>query len=632
MRKKGFSPGRFVVVLILFLVLFLPLARVFAASTISVWLDGFDFTPLHERWFWIREDPSYWQPFAGNLRITAKQTGGLPDNILLQKAPEGDFVMSTYVTFTPTEDFQMAGLVVYLDDTHHLTLGRAYCTPGSQCVGSGIYFDHVDGGSFVGSNYATPTTASSVYLRLIKNGGTYTGYYSENYSDWILIGSHTPAFTPDSIGLTAHLGGQIASEIPADFAYFELFSRVWQDDFHTTVLDGRWSWVREDGANWSLTANPGSLRITTQQGGLIGPGGDGKNLLLQEVPIGDYTLETYMDFKPQEDFNFAGLLVYLDDDHFLALGRAYCTPSVKCVGNGIYFDHESSGELKGSNFALPTTVKDKAYLRIVKHNQTYTGYYSEDGQAWVKVGSHTPRFEADQVGLVAHASAASTAAIPADFNYFKLRADVPAELFGTSTLGTDWSWIREDPTHWALQAFPGFMQITTQDGSLFGPGGDTPNLLLQSVPLGDFSIETATYFLPTQNFHNAGLLVYLDDDNYLKLTRAFCNLPPNCLGNAVYFDHEAGGAVVGSNFATVTPGNNPTYLRIIRTGGSYTAYTSPNGGDWILVGTHTPGFKPDQIGIVAGSSNISIPETSAYFKYFALHTRTNQLFLPLIWH
>lgn len=634
MRNRATFSSNVVTWLILFVILMVPLSKASAASTVSLWADNFQDFELHERWFWVRETLG-WSLVDnfGWLTIYAQESGNLPENLLLQKAPDSDFIIQTFVVFTPTADYQQAGLLLYLDDEHYLTLGRAYCTPGDDCVGNGIYFDHVDGGSFIGSNFATTTTAANfAYLRIIKNGNTFTGYYSEDKAVWTLIGSHTPEFTPDSFGLTVRKGIGTAPNFDARFANFFIFSRVWQDDFAQTTLDDRWAWVREDSGKWSLTANPGAMRITTQQGGLLGAGGDAKNLLLQEVPIGDYTLETHLKFKPLEDFNFAGLLIYLDDDHFLALGRAYCTPGDDCVGNGIYFDHESSGKTRGGNFAMATIVKNEAYLRIVKTHNTYTGYYSADGQSWTKVGSHSITFTPDRVGVIAQSSAASTAAISADFNYFKLRSDVPADLFLSSTLGADWSWIREDPSHWSLAAYPGLMRITTQDGSLYGAGGDTPNLLLQPTPMGDFAVETAVYFSPSENYHNAGLLIYLDDDNYLKLTRAFCDQPPNCVGNAVYFDHEADGAVVGSNFATVTVGINPTYLRIIRIGGTYTAYTSSTSGNWTMVGSHTPEFTPTHIGFVSGSSNTGASEIPADFSYFALDDRTDHLFLPLIWH
>lgn len=617
-----------VLALILLTLAILPLSTVLAASATVDWNDNFGVAALEDRWSWIREDATHWSltDWPGKMKITTQQGGGpTARNLLVQQAPVGDYMIETYLEFTPTTDYHMAGLLVYLDDTHYLILRRAYCTPGAQCVGNGIYFDHVSGGSFTGDNYATTTIATgTVYLRLVKAGGTYYGYYSENYTDWTLIGSHTPTFAPDQIGLTAHTGGQPAPDIPAYFIHFRVISRTWQEDFADTTLADRWSWVREDSGNWSLTDRPGFLRITTQQGS----GPTARNLLLQEAPIGDYVIETYLEFMPLENFNFAGLLLYLDDDNYLALGRAYCSPGDDCVGNGIYFDHISQSSFTGENFAMTTTDMEEAYLRVVKSGQVYIGYFSPDGETWTLVGAHTARFEPDRVGLLAQSSTASTANILADFDGFMVRSTVPADLFHDPALNADWNWVREDPTHWTLENYPGFLTITTQIGGLFGPGGDTKNLLLQEVPLGDFAMEARLNFLPTENFHGAGLIVYLDDDNYIKLIRAFCNVPGGCVGNGIYFDHEAGGATVGSNFATLKSYTNIAYLRLVRTGNTYAAYVSQDGGVWDFIGSHTAAFTPTQVGLIADHGPASIA-TNAYFNYFALDDRTPHLFLPM---
>jgi len=120
-----------------------------------------------------------------------------------------------------------------------------------------------------------------------------------------------------------------------------LFNETWRDDFDNIVLNGSWSWVREDAGLWSLSANPGNLRLITHQGSLFESNNNTKNLLVQPAPGGDYVIETMVDFEPTHNFQFAGLLVYYDDDNYLQFGRAYCDlgpPS--CLGNAIYFDKE----------------------------------------------------------------------------------------------------------------------------------------------------------------------------------------------------------------------------------------------------------------------------------------------------
>ena len=54
----------------------------------------------------------------------------------------------------------------------------------------------------------------------------------------------------------------------------------WRDDFDSPTLAPRWFWVREEPSHWSLSANPGYLRITTQAGGVYSDTNDQKNILL----------------------------------------------------------------------------------------------------------------------------------------------------------------------------------------------------------------------------------------------------------------------------------------------------------------------------------------------------------------
>ena len=196
-----------------------------AASSVT-WTDDFSSASLDSRWSWIREDPTHWSLTArpGFLRLTTQQTFSNVNNLLVQNAPVGDYEILTRVIFTPTENFQIASLLAYQDDNNSLALGRAYCdVPPPTCVGNGIYFDRVEGGSLVGSNFAMTTTVQGdAYLRMLRHGNVYTGYVSTDGTNWILVGVHTVTITPTQIGFKASNQAQGATEIPADFDFFTL--------------------------------------------------------------------------------------------------------------------------------------------------------------------------------------------------------------------------------------------------------------------------------------------------------------------------------------------------------------------------------------------------------------------------
>jgi hypothetical protein len=83
--------------------------------------------------------------------------------------------------------------------------------------------DRVEGGNFVGSNYAMTTTVpGEAYLRLMRQGTVYIGYVSTDGANWMLVGGHRVNITPTKIGLRASNQSQGTSEISADFDFFTL--------------------------------------------------------------------------------------------------------------------------------------------------------------------------------------------------------------------------------------------------------------------------------------------------------------------------------------------------------------------------------------------------------------------------
>jgi serine/threonine protein kinase len=194
------------------------------ASSGEAFRDDF-ISQLSDGWMWLEEDPSKWSLSAvdGSLQILASDASFdgpyTPLNILLRDAPSGDFEVTTSVQFTPTSDYQFAGLVVFQDPKNVLQFGRAFCDVVNACVGDGVYFDNFEEGSVTGTNHATPVHGDLIYLRLERKGNTYTGYYSEDGENWITLGEHSRDFSTARVGLMA---AQAPEEIPALFDYFTM--------------------------------------------------------------------------------------------------------------------------------------------------------------------------------------------------------------------------------------------------------------------------------------------------------------------------------------------------------------------------------------------------------------------------
>jgi beta-xylosidase len=180
---------------------------------------------LTSGWIWMEEINDRWSLSAtpGSLRIILNR-GNLknPRNLLLRKAPEGDFQISTLLRFTPSSNFQFAGLVVYQDPQNHLQHGRAFAQcDAAFCKGNALYFDSVAQDRLGPSNFATLVTEKgTAYLRIRRRGSSYTAQYSSDGRGWTEIGRHTNHLTPIYVGLMA--GQAYQAEAVAEFEFFTI--------------------------------------------------------------------------------------------------------------------------------------------------------------------------------------------------------------------------------------------------------------------------------------------------------------------------------------------------------------------------------------------------------------------------
>ncbi|WP_284639339.1 polysaccharide lyase family 8 super-sandwich domain-containing protein [Paenibacillus silviterrae] len=675
--------------------------------TIPQTKDFFDDATLNGTWSWVREDSTNWNlaERPGHLRM--KTTNGdiwfansNQKNILLQAIPYTNYEMETKLDFHPTKNNQSAGLIVYQDDDHYLKVSRSY-TNGNiysftkEIAGKGTNQTIADPIPVTLSVYTTPVTSSvyanqttsdsmsvtaSVYLKLSKEGTTYSAYYSTDRINWTIIGSpyKDVTLTAAKAGLHA-MHSSTAPSIPADFDYFvaKPFAAHGNDTFNAPTLGDQWKWVREDSNAWSLTSSPGSLRIATQSGDIWFAGNTQKNILVQQPQSNDFEITTKLTFNPTQNNQAAGLIVYGDDDNYLNLSRSFSG------GKGFVFIKEIAGQ--GSKQTAVDTMGDYVYFRLTKSDNTYTAYYSGDGLNWVQVGTPYKNVSIGNPKVGLHAMHSGSApGMNADFDYvtlssfhkengstsfagtsvdpnwswvredssmwslsakpdsmritaqdgnlwaatnnqknillqqpqtdsnfevetklsFDARGDEQAaglivytddqnyvkldryysesgdvaETFNSSTLDTSWSWVRQDAAKWSLTANSGKMRITTQSGDIWYAGNTQKNILLRTPPFTDFDITTRLTFTPTQNNQAAGLIIYQDDDNYIKLNRSYSN------GKFLVFSKEIAGAASKQTVEDSVMSDTIS-LRLTKLGTTITAFYSVDGIEWTQVGT-----------------------------------------------
>ncbi len=169
------------------------------------------------------------------------------------------------------------------------------------------------------------------------------------------------------------------------------------------------------------------------------------------------------------------------------------------------------------------------------------------------------------------------------------------EFTGTA-LRPRWSWVRPPAsTEYAVEG--GAFRFNTQAGDLY-EASNTASVLTEAAPAGDFMVTTRVHLnLPAEgccfNFVQAGLVMYGDDDNFIKLAHVSIYETRQTEFAKEVFPVPAGYPRYGNS--VVGPPAAWTYLRIVKRdvtpvlpGGAteqYTAFTSSDGTTWVRGGT-----------------------------------------------
>ncbi|QOR71093.1 hypothetical protein IM660_01910 [Ruania alkalisoli] len=168
----------------------------------------------------------------------------------------------------------------------------------------------------------------------------------------------------------------------------------------------------------------------------------------------------------------------------------------------------------------------RSRLRLVSDGETVTASWSPDGDTYVRVGQPAPIGALTDPGLGVYAARglADAPTIEARFAEFSLTcADGScagaSDTFDGSTLDTTrWTRIvREDPDRYWLDE--GSLVLPTARGE-FDKGDDsTRNIILQTAPTGAWSAEVVLDLQPRVNYQHAGIVLYSDDRNYIRIQR-----------------------------------------------------------------------------------------------------------------
>lgn len=133
---------------------------------------------------------------------------------------------------------------------------------------------------------------------------------------------------------------------------------------------------------------------------------------------GDFQIETRLKFRPTEDYQGAGLLIYKDDNNYIRFERGY--GGVGGGGGGLRIDVRTTTDYK--TLATPNDIpleSDEVELKMVREGRRFTAFWRENEDTeWREAGEYESDFpETILAGLVMCNTARE---ISTEFQYIRL--------------------------------------------------------------------------------------------------------------------------------------------------------------------------------------------------------------------
>jgi glucose/arabinose dehydrogenase/PKD repeat protein len=544
-----------------------------------------------------------------------------------------------------------AGIIVRNDVTQP---GRSpgYAALAIRPSGGFEWLRDGDGNGTLDTSTGGGTSSYPAWVRLVRDGDSYTAYWSKDGVNFTAVGDPVPlpnGASAQDIGLvvTAH-NAAATSEVA--FSGFTLDDQAWSPNPDpgpepgpgcaiqgSDVFDGdtlnttRWTDVRNaDGLPVRVADGKLVLPVTN---GDINEGATGPiSYVGQPVRSGAWTAETAVAVGHSREWQHAGLLVHGSDDDYVKLAFTRNNAG----GRLLEFQTEAAGTRSWhANVTLPADFPTTAHLRLVSDGTRLTAAYSADGQTWTPLSGSAGLLPGATVGPMAAGDTAAHS-VDAKFDHFTITPDTtdngvraPGDEFDGTSVGTlidgcRWNAVvRYDSGH--VSVADGQLRIQTQPGDINNDNPTEPrNFVLQDVPAGDWTVETRVTPSLLHRWQLAGLLVYGDDDNYVKFDVVASNASGSATNLATELVSERNGQFGNGGNRNIDVADATEsgwyHLRLTKAGNTYAAEISADGATWTSLGAPvTNDAAMTSVGLMAIGPEQTAPATVA-FDWFRLST------------
>jgi cytochrome c len=423
--------------------------------------------------------------------------------------------------------------------------------------------------SFGDNGSATGATASHTYTQ----PGTYTARVTVR----------------DARGATATETVEIRVAAPATQCFTGR-----SDDFLGDSLDrNRWTVLRE---NQELRVVDGNLVLPTSRTDIYQTDNTNTpNIVLQPLPAGAFQATTKLTLPTALGaYQQTGLVIYGNDDNYIKFvfsGRN--TSAADAASRVMQLVKETNASATEINSAaLGAAFPGTAWLRLTSDGTTVTASYSTDGTTFTPMAQTVTLagISHPQIGFMSvmgNGRPATPAPVDGLVDWFHITPDDTAvtpgpndEFDGTSLDQCRWSVVRPDAER--MRVRDGNLELDTTPGDVYGESDGGPkNFVLQAQPEGDWTVETKIDASALdRRYQQAGLIAYVDDDNYVKFDFLATNQPGSPVTRNFEIRSEIGDVVQNPQPNSAALAGGVWHLRLAKEGSTFTGSYSADGQTW----------------------------------------------------
>jgi regulation of enolase protein 1 (concanavalin A-like superfamily) len=333
-----------------------------------------------------------------------------------------DCIIETQLRFTDSVGYEAGIVFRYSDNAHYYAfqIGHEYdhmeiITYDAANPDYGNYGKRAVIQPLFGNNSIPINLNVNYTLRIEIQGTNFNAYFN---------GQHVLSWTDNSY--SSGLVGLRARRADVNFDNFKIENATVQpapfnDEFTQATLDSRWKTIDPaGGSTFSLTANPGYLRITSPPNRDLWRINSNYNAprIEQEGVSGDFIVETKVSASWTEKYECSGIYIWKDQNNFIRLERFYGNP-----GERVSFEIIRNGQT--DKFYLYNIELNPIYLKIVRSGDLFSSFYSSDGTAWIICSNYTFAVSgALSIGLYV-VNMERSGDFFADFDYFRINSTAP---------------------------------------------------------------------------------------------------------------------------------------------------------------------------------------------------------------